>query len=225
MAIAAKTITFAGYDWRVKSGSHLRPGPNNWDENNVRVDQDGHLHLALTNRGSQWYCSQVSMVDRLGFGRYQFWVIGAIDQLDPNVVFGLFNYPPPDVGPDGTNEIDIEFARWGNRKAPNANYTVYPAKTGFDRAHACFSMELNGDYTTHRFGWSSTSVAFQSLHGHRDDDTGQFAAWVYQPRDPVDQIGNQPIPVQINLWLFNGHAPGNSQQVELIVRSFKFTQE
>ena len=139
------------------------------------------------------------MVDRLGFGRYQFWVIGAIDQLDPNVVFGLFNYPTPDVGPDGTNEIDIEFARWGNRKAPNANYTVYPAKTGFDRAHACFSMELNGDYTTHRFGWSSTSVAFQSLHGHRDDGFGEFAAWVYEPRDPVDHIGNQPLPVQINL--------------------------
>ena len=88
MAIAAKTITFAGYDWRVKSGSHLRPGPNNWDENNVRVDQDGHLHLALTNRGSQWCCSQVSMVDRPGFGRYQFWVIGRIDQLDPDLVFG-----------------------------------------------------------------------------------------------------------------------------------------
>ena len=77
-------------------------------------------------------------------------------------------------------------------------------------------MELNGDYTTHRFGWSSTSVAFQSLHGHRDDDSGEFAAWVYEPRDPVDQIGHQPMPVRINLWLFNGHAPGNHQQVELI---------
>jgi hypothetical protein len=217
---------FAGYNWTVKSGRQLALGLNDWDENNVRVDQDGYLHLALTNRGSQWYCSQVSMVDRLGFGRYQFWVIGRIDQLDPNVVFGLFNYPTPDVGPDGTHEIDIEFAKWGNPQAPNANYTVYPAKKNrFDRAHACFSMELNGDNTTHRFGWSSTSVTFQSLHGHRDDDSGQFAAWLYQPRDPVDHIGNQPVPVQINLWLFNGHAPGNSQQVELVVRSFKFTPE
>jgi hypothetical protein len=28
------------------------------------------------------------MVDRLGFRRYQFWVIGRIDQLDPDLVFG-----------------------------------------------------------------------------------------------------------------------------------------
>jgi len=28
----AKTIRFSGYDWKVKSGSHEGPGPNNWDE-------------------------------------------------------------------------------------------------------------------------------------------------------------------------------------------------
>ena len=57
----------------------------------------------------------------LGFGRYQFQVIGRIDQLDPNVVLGLFKYPTPDVGPDGTNEIDIEFAQWGRATANNAD--------------------------------------------------------------------------------------------------------
>jgi hypothetical protein len=126
------------------------PGPNSWDENNVWVDQDGYLHLTITNRGGQWYCSQVSMAGRLGFGRYQFWVIGRIDKFDPNVVFGLFNYPTPDVGPDGTHEIDIEFADWGKPKAPIGNYTVWPAKTGFNRAYKRFSIALNGDFTTHR---------------------------------------------------------------------------
>jgi hypothetical protein len=165
------------------------------------------------------------MAGRLGFGRYQFRVIGRIDQLDPNVVFGLFNYPTTDVGPDGTHEIDVEFAKWGNAQAPIGNYTVWPARTGFNRAFERFSVGLNGDYTTHRFGWSSTSVTFQSLYGHRDDDAGQFAAWLYQPGDPADYIGNQPVPVQINLWLFKGRAPENRQPVELIVRSFKFTPE
>src|SRR5262245_50346401 len=92
----AKTIAFAGYNWTVKSAVDVGPGPNSWDENNVWVDNNGDLHLALTNHGGRWYCSQVSMVGRLGFGSYQFWVIGPIDKLDPNVVFGLFNYPTPD---------------------------------------------------------------------------------------------------------------------------------
>jgi hypothetical protein len=44
----------------------------------------------------------------MGFGRYQFWIEGRVDRLDPNVVLGLLNYPTPDVGPDATNEIDID---------------------------------------------------------------------------------------------------------------------
>ena len=68
-------------------------------------------------------------------------------------------------------------------------------------------------------------MTFQSLHGHRDDDLGQFAAWLYQPSEPAKYIGDQPLPVQINLWLFKGQPPGNHQQVELIVRSFKFAPE
>ena len=39
----AKTIKFAGYDWIVKSGTHEGPGSNDWNENNVWVDQNGYL--------------------------------------------------------------------------------------------------------------------------------------------------------------------------------------
>src|SRR6516225_6734790 len=166
----AKTIRFAGYDWVAKSATHEGPGPNNWNENNVWVDQGGYLHLKLTKQGDRWYCAEVSTEDRLGFGRYQFWVVGRVDRLDPNVVLGLFNYPTPDVGPDGTHEIDIEFAKWGKPQAPIGNYTVWPAKKGLNNAHYTFPMQLNNDKTTHRFVWDSTSVTCQSLVGPTDDD-------------------------------------------------------
>jgi hypothetical protein len=68
-------------------------------------------------------------------------------------------------------------------------------------------------------------VTFQSIHGHRDDDSGRFAAWRYQPSDPANYIGDQLLPVQINLWLFKGEPPKNHQQVALIVRSFQFIPE
>ena len=182
----AKTIRFSGYDWTVKSGVKIAPGPNNWDENNVSVDERGYLHLRLTQRDGQWFCSQVSLNDRLGFGRYQFWVIGRMDEFDPNVVLGLFNYPTPDVGPDRTNEIDIEFAKWGHPTAPIGNYTVWPTTKELKPASKRFTVNLTGDYTTHRFIWDSTSVSFQSLNGHYDDDTGQFEQWMYKPADPVE---------------------------------------
>ena len=218
----AKTIQFSGYDWTVTSGTDRGPGPNNWDENNVWVDRNGYLHLKLTKRGNQWYCSEVATTARRGFVRYQFQVIGQLDKLDPNVVFGLFNYPTPDVGPDRTNEIDIEFAKWGNATAPIGNYTVWPAITGLNRTYSRFSVNLNGSYTTHRFTWTAASVFFQSLNGHYDDDTNQFESWLYQPSDPANYIGQQPVPVHINLWLFKGRPPTNGLEVEVIVSSFKF---
>ena len=221
----AKTLSFSGYDWVVKSGDHLGPGPNSWDDSNAWVDENGDLHLALRKRDGRWYCSQVSMLGRLGFGRYQFWIVGRVDSLDPNVLFGLFAYPTPDVGPDGTHEIDIEFTRWGRPNAPTGNYTVWPVRRGSNTGHHAFSAELNGDDTTHRFIWGATTVEFQSLRGHRDEDDDAFAAWRYSPSDAADFISDQPLRVQMNLWLFKGEQPKNGQQLEITVRSFKFIPE
>ncbi|HXJ92437.1 MAG TPA: Mu transposase C-terminal domain-containing protein [Terriglobia bacterium] len=147
----------------MKSGIDQGPGPNNWNENNVWVDQGGHLHLKLTRQGDRWYCAEVLSKDRMGFGRYQFWIEGRVDRLDPNVVLGLLNYPTPDVGPDGTNEIDIEFAGWGKPEAPVCNYTVWPARAGLRRANKRFPVELKDEYTSHTFIWNSAGVTFQTL--------------------------------------------------------------
>src|SRR6516164_6649968 len=68
--VASETIRLSGYDWVVKSGTHEGPGPNNWNENSVWVDEDRYLHLKLTQRGDRWYCAEVLTKDRLGFGRY-----------------------------------------------------------------------------------------------------------------------------------------------------------
>jgi|SRR5271165_1446756 len=76
---------------------------------------------------------------------------------------------------------------------------------------------------THRFAWNATSVFFQSLRGHYDDNSNEFAQWLCEPPDPASQLGQQPVPVEINLWLFKGQPPQDGQEVELIVRSFKFT--
>jgi hypothetical protein len=63
---------------------------------------------------------------------HQFWVFGRIDKLDPNVVFGLFGYPIANVEPDGTHEIDIEFAKWGASQAPIGElHGLTPQRTRF----------------------------------------------------------------------------------------------
>ena len=218
----AKTIHFSGYDWTVRPAERGGPGPNYWDEHNARVDDKGFLHLKISQQNGRWLCPEVYTEKRFGFGQYQFRVEGRIDRLDPNVVFGLFNYPTPDVGPDTTHEMDIEFARWGDPLAHNGNYTVWPVETGRHQMGNTFAFNLGGDGSTRRFTWSPTRVSFQSLNGYGDDDRNQFAHWLFQPKNPAGDISQKPMPVHINLWCFEGHAPATAQPVELIVRSFKF---
>jgi hypothetical protein len=218
----AGEIVFGGYTWTVRSG-HGGPGPNAWDERNVWLDAATNLHLRIACREGTWSCAEVSMRTRLGFGTYQFQTIGRLDRLDDNVVLGLFNYPTAEVGPDGTQEIDIEFARWGAANNPIGNFTVWPAERGFKQVSKAFPLALAEDAATHRFAWSPRRIVFRSLGGHRDDDDNPLAHWTYSPAEPARFIAHQPMPVHINLWLFQGQAPKNGQEVEVIIRDFRFT--
>jgi hypothetical protein len=225
-----KTITFSGFQWDVKPtglappppGPPRGPGPNMWDDGNAQVDNKGQLHLKITAGDPKWHCVELTTQQRLGFGRYQFQLIGRVDKLDRNVVLGLFKYPPADVGPDGTNEIDIEFAQWNSATTNIADYVVFPASGQRAKGDNLeFKFALNGDYTTHRFLWQPDRVMFQSLHGHRNDDAQEFQRWLYKPNQ-ARLIPQQPTPVHINLWLKDAIPPSDGAEVEIVVSQFTF---
>jgi len=217
----AHVIHFSGYDWEVRPDADGGPGPNHWDSGNVRVDSLGRLHLKLTHRNGAWRCAEVTTLRSLGFGRYQFQVTGALDRLDPNVVLGLFNYPPPGGGPDGTNEIDIEYSRWGDPAALPASTTIYPAHPGPASVSHPFPMPPGLTDTTQRFLWQSDTVSIQCLRGHRDDDQQEYAQWAFRPADH-QRLPQKPLPVHINLWLMRGKAPQDGKEVEVVVERFSF---
>lgn len=224
LSVQGQAVQFAGFEWSIRSGEG-GPGPNQWDEQNVWLDQSGALHLRIAHRDNKWSCAEVTMRKRLGFGRYEFQISGPIDRLDDNVVLGLFNYPTRDVGSDATHEIDIEFARWGAARNPIGNYTVWPAEIGLKQQTKSFPFTLDTDQTTHRFIWSPARILFQSLRGHRPGDNGEFGRWIFSPEDASRRISQKAMPVHINLWLFRGLAPKDGKEVEMVVRSFTFTAQ
>ncbi len=217
----ARDIEFAGYTWSVRSGQG-GPGPNVWDESNVWLDGGTNLHLKISHQHGRWTCAEVTLRRRLGFGRYEFQIASRLDEFDANVVLGLFNYPTADLGPDATHEIDIEFARWGAATNPIGNFTVWPVEKQLRQVTRSFPISVAAPETTHRFEWHSNRVEFQSLDGA----TGaQIHAWSYRPDQPRRWISQQPMPVHINLWLFKGQPPKNGQEVEVILRAFRYAPE
>ncbi|HEY0076242.1 MAG TPA: glycoside hydrolase family 16 protein [Abditibacteriaceae bacterium] len=224
-ASAEKTILFSGYEWKVKHGKAMGPGPNAWDENNVWVDEQGRLHLKISQQNGKWHCAELISKERFGFGRYQWQLVGRPDKFDPQIVLGLFPYTIPEVGPDGTNEIDIEFARWGKAEWPIGNFTVWSAvKEAKQKTHS-FDFKLDGDYTTNRFNWSAQGVEFWMLGGHRDDNQNIVSHWNYRPEEPKQSIPQNALPLHMNFWLFKGQPPQNGQGAEIILSKFSFTPE
>ena len=101
-------LSWQGRRWNVRRTGEGGPGPNRWDERNVRLDARGDLRLEIVKRDGLWTCAELQTRERLGFGTYAFDLVGRPDRFIPQVVLGMFNYPTPEIGTDGTNEIDIE---------------------------------------------------------------------------------------------------------------------
>jgi hypothetical protein len=217
---AEKTILFSGYEWKLRNTEGLQgPGPNYFSEKSVWVDEKGFLHMFLHKDSAtgNWLCPEITSLERFGYGTYSFAVEGAIDKFDKNIVLGLFNFS----GHDAFDEMDIEFARWGNDSFPNLNYTVWPAKKIAQRNSTYgkeYVQESKDSY--HEFKRTADSIVFSSFNGSVIDSRNLVATHTFiQP--PVS-ISTLEMPVHLNLWLFQGTPPANNKPVEVIVHSFGF---
>jgi hypothetical protein len=214
-----RTLEFSGYTWNVKdsAGQKVGPGPNYFtaDPNHVWVDANGSLHLTIAQKNGQWHATEVYTDAPLGYGPYTFTVASRVDLLDKNAVVGLFTWD--DAAPSVHNrEIDIEFSRWGQEVGPNAQYAVQPFTNPGN--HHPFSMALTGSYSTHSFTWEPDQIAFNSHQGSLPALGAQIESWTYTGADiPAPGTGN----ARINLWLYNGAAPSNGQDIEVVIESFQ----
>lgn len=213
-----QTITFSGYTWYVENNEQrCNPGPNYWSNNpqNVWVDGNGWLHLKITYRDGKWYCAELTSTQTFGYGTYAFYLASKVDNLDKNVVLGLFAYK------DDAHEVDIEFSKWGVTNNKNAWYTVQPRPYVQGINQKSFNMQLFGDYSTHYFTWSRRAISFQSFHGHYPIGT-QPASNIIQSFTSRSTVSAQGVKAHINLWLYNGYVPSNGLPVEVVIKSFQY---
>jgi hypothetical protein len=216
----AASLAWAGHLWTVTTGAMA--GHNTGSARNVYVDARGFLHLRIAKIAGRWRCAELFTQDRLGLGTYQWQVDGRLDRLDAQVVLGLFPYgPAAGLGPDGTNEIDVEYSRWGRAAGPNGDWAVYPASGSTVGRHA-YAFALSGAATTSRFTWTGSGIRFALLGGLQPVGTTvpPIAAWAYAPAKPRVTVPQRALPVGMNLWLVDGQAPVDGRSVSVVIRSF-----
>lgn len=208
-----KTIEFSGLTWEIRRDGRGSPSQNYWRESNVWTDKTGALHLKIRRVGGVWTCAELRTKEKFLYGEFSFEVIGELDKLDKNIVFGLFKYPDDGIN-EGQGEIDIEFAKWGDENNPSGNFTLWKNEKEILEKKV-FPVNLQGTYSEHLFLKTPQSVSFQSFHGHNRQN--EIFSWKYFGKN----LSRVPMPIYLNFWLFRGQPPSNLQEAEIIVKSVK----
>lgn len=218
-----RLVFFSGYEWWTKSSTEpVGPGPNIFsdDEENVWVDEQGHLHLKITKRNGQYRCAEIVSRDSFGYGEYTFVLDSRADHFNENVVLGLFTWS--DDPAYHYREMDIEFSRWGDPSADNAQFVVQPWDTPGNRER--YRIRPGDVPSAHGLHWQSDSITFSSAYGRDafpEDPNLLIHSWTYSGTD-VPAPGDEN--VRMNLWLMWGNPPTDGQDIEVVIGSFEFVQ-
>lgn len=205
--VEARNVEFSGRSWRVTNGRLDDPSaPNRFsaDARSVWVDSSGRLHLRLRRDGHAWDSAEVACAQALGYGVYRFALDTDVGALDPNIVVGFFTWSDDDAF--ANREIDVEFSRWGDPAAANAQFAVQPYALPGHLVR--FNVPRGIQRSTYSFQWNRETVTF----------SGRIDAVL---RNGVPPPGNAR--VHINVWLAGARAPIDGREAEVIVENFAFT--
>jgi len=209
---APKTISFSGYDWLVRQTQNDRHGMNDYDGRNVWVDDQGHLHLLLTERDGRWTSADIRLTHSLGYGTYSFDVRDT-SQLDPSAAFSMYTLDP--LGSDQNfRELTVDISRWGEPGNLNAQFVVQPETVPAN----VFRFAIPAGLVTHSFRWEPGRASFRSVHkgGPRGDSV--VAERLFTARVPT---AGAEFPHLTLLYDRNAARPP-SKAVEVVVEKFTF---
>jgi hypothetical protein len=165
---AASTFTFAGRLWQKKdTGSCIwDPGQNYFSGDNISVDGNGKLHLAITSANNAWYCAEAILTQSLGYGIYRFYVDTDVSNLPDPIVLGLFTYS--NDSDYNHREIDVEFSNGAvvGRPTPWQN-VIQPWNTPGNRYQ--FEAPTNMSRSVLQFLWTPNVVYFDGFTNYSGD--------------------------------------------------------
>jgi beta-glucanase (GH16 family) len=216
-------LRFAGIDWSVSTTAERFPGAARgfaWSECNVTLETlaDGKevLTLRLRKEPSGWRGAQIESEATYQYGTFSMTTESSLRPMlfdSPSAVLGFFTY----LGPAYTNEIDMEFTRWGNPSIPPMHYTVWPpVRAGATPSDGASSPSGEDSefvrLSHHRFVWTEHSVAFKS-------SSGEESAPIGRPFTVSTNVPTKPMHIMLNLWVERQANMGMATEYEVKITS------
>jgi hypothetical protein len=213
VAPTPKTITFSGYDWLVRQTQNDRHGMNDYDVRNAWVDNEGHLHLLLSERDGRWTSAELRLTHSLGYGTYSFDVRDT-SELDPSAAFSMYTFDP--LGSDQNfRELTVDISRWGEPGNLNGQFVVQPETVPAN----VFRFAVPAGLVTHSFRWEPGRAAFKVVRRTGTPrGEGVVAARLFTARVPT--AGAETL--HLTLLYDRSAARPPSKAVEVVIEKFAF---
>jgi hypothetical protein len=154
----ARTISWSGYTWDVRSPGFGGPGPNHWSDSEANVHVDGSdLVLSIVrDAAGRWTSAEVDNQQHFGYGTYRWIVASDLSDLDMYEVLGMFTYGGSSPS---NNEIDIEASHWGDLAWPTGSATVWQDADAWLHDVKSFPYSDQPPYVN-QFTWAPGRVSF-----------------------------------------------------------------
>lgn len=211
-------INFSGFEWYVRQTTNPEGPMNNlFGGAGTSVDMlpDGSLRLSITYQEGKWYAAEVWTTKSLGYGTYTFRIRTPLAQLHPDLIFGAFTYSRALAY--SHREIDIEFSAWGkDTRALQGQYVIQPYNRAANLRVFPASKFLGP--STLQFVWLPDRIEFATWLGYGEKpqagEPGIVDAWTFSD---TKSIPKPSAAVHMNLYLFDGHAPGKKDGYQLVI--------
>jgi hypothetical protein len=212
-ASVTKTLSFGGYEWRIRNAPSDRGGMNNYDPKNAWTDSDGALHLRITGAPGKWTCAEVSLMRSFGYGTYSF-VVRSTSQLEPAAVFSIFTWDY--AGSDQNHrEMAIEVSQWGDPTAKNSQFVVQPYYVPANEIR--FSAPPG--VLTYSFHWEPGRVSFRTVPGSKVESKARpVAEHIFTSGVPSHGIES----VRMNLYVLQGAKDPLQKGAEVVIERFEY---
>lgn len=204
-----RTIQFGGYSWKIKSGTAMGPGPNNWSNSpaDIFVDGGGALHLTVNNTNGTWNSTEVYLPLSLGYGRYEFDIMTRPQDIDHNLVASPFLYQ------DDTHELDVEYSYWADEATYNTAYSAQPSNKK-DGSYVTYTTKNPTLPITAVIDWNPDRIFYATMSQGVVINSCTYSG-------KKNFIPGKEAP-HINFWQYRGLTPKNGVNSEFVVSEFRF---
>lgn len=238
----------SGRYWKVKEyiDSAVGPGNNYWtaDPSDVYVDEDGAMHLKITNKPDpatpsvdKWFASSIEWQQTLGYGTYLWQTVGPISRFVPSTVLGLFTYEDDSPPEAYHRELDFEYSRWGSRTTTElGQQTIQPHtdsdnKNEFTFNHRAWDDPANPteESITSILVWDTDKVQFITAYGLHDIASlpnlpagDVISSFTFTGSSTTDVYTSRNEWIHINFWRYGASVEDYQAEQEVKLPLFEF---